>query len=80
MELLKKHVDTVVILGGILGAVLWMNGKFTDIDSRFADVNERFSQVEKEIAIIKTVLLMKDVMPKELAQKDKVDLKEDARL
>jgi hypothetical protein len=55
MELFKKHVDTVVILTGILASVLWMNGKFNEI--------------EKDITIIKTVLIMKNIMPTELASK-----------
>ena len=37
-----------------------MNGRFNQID-------HRFSEMEKEMAIIKTVLLMKEILPKELA-------------
>jgi glucose-6-phosphate-specific signal transduction histidine kinase len=59
MDWMKKHVDTVIVLGGILGAILWMNGKFNDID-------KRFNGLEREVTIIKTVLLMKDIYPKEL--------------
>ena len=55
MEWFKKHVDTVIVLGGILGAILWVNGKFNDIDRR--------------LVRIETVLIMKDLMPKELAIK-----------
>ena len=55
MEFFKKHVDTVIILTGILASVLWMNGKFNEI--------------EKDITIIKTVLIMKNIMPTELASK-----------
>ncbi len=54
MDLLKKHVDTVIVLGGILASVLWMNGKF--------------NQIEKEIAIMKTVLIIKGIMPDALAK------------
>lgn len=50
----KKHVDTFVILGGIFSSLIWMNGKFNEI--------------EKDIAIIKTVLVMKNIMPNELCQ------------
>ena len=58
MDWIKKHTDTVIILGGIIGAMIWMNGKF--------------NQLEKDVAIMKTVLLMKGIMPTELAvQKDK---------
>ena len=60
MEWFKKHTDTVLIL--ILSSVLWMNGKFLEVE-------QRFSTIEKEIAIIKTVLIMKNIMPNELANK-----------
>jgi len=53
MDWLKKHTDTVMVLSAILGAMIWMNGKF--------------NQLEKEIAIVKTVLIMKGIMPSELA-------------
>ena len=35
MEWMKKHVDTVIILTAFAGCLLWMNGKFNDIDKRF---------------------------------------------
>lgn len=63
MKWLKDHADSVVTIATILGAVVWMNGKFTDIDHRFANL-------EKDVAIIKTVLIMKDILPKELATQE----------
>lgn len=54
MDWIRKHVDTVIVLGGILSSVLWMNSKFNELD--------------KEISIIKTVLIMKNIMPTELAK------------
>lgn len=60
MDILKKHVDTVIVLGAILSSVLWMNGKFAEI--------------EKDIAVMKAVLIMKQIMPAELAlHKDKIE-------
>jgi len=56
MDWMKKHVDTVIILGAIITSMLWMNGKFNEI--------------EKDIAVIKTVLIMKQIMPVELAKHD----------
>ncbi len=55
MDWFKKHVDTVVVLTAILSSVLWMNGKF--------------GEIEKDITIIKTVLIVKNILPSELAQK-----------
>lgn len=54
MEWFKKHVDTMIILGAFASSLLWMNGKFNDL--------------EKDILVIKTVLIMKDIMPREMAK------------
>ncbi len=51
-----KHVDTIVILGAFATSILWMNGKFNEL--------------EKDITIIKTVLVIKNIMPSEMAQKE----------
>lgn len=67
MEWFKKHVDTVVILGAFATCMLWMNGQFNGIDSRFA-------QLEKDMAVIKTVLIMKNIMPSELAKNNNKEL------
>lgn len=71
MELIKKHVDTVVVLGAILSSVLWMNGKFNSVDHQFAEIEKQIAltraDFEKEISIIKTVMIMKNIMPSELA-------------
>jgi len=61
MDTLKKHIDTIIILGAFASSVLWMNTKFNDID-------HRFNELEKEIAVVKTVLIMRDIMPRELAK------------
>jgi hypothetical protein len=73
MNLFKKHVDTVVVLGGILSSVFWMNHKFTQVDEKFTQVYERFAKVdlkfaelEKDMAVMKAVLMVKDQFPKEL--------------
>jgi hypothetical protein len=63
MDWFKKHVDTVIILTGILASVMWMNGKFNEID-------KRFNEIEKDIVMIKTTMILKNIMPKELAQQE----------
>lgn len=66
MEWFRKHADTIIVLGGILTSVLWMNGKFSD-------VNNRFNELEKDVVMIKTVLIMQKIMPTELAKAEKKD-------
>jgi hypothetical protein len=60
MDLIKKHVDTVIVLGGILSAVLWMNNRFNNLE-------KEMGELKTDMAVMKTVLIMKNVMPKELA-------------
>ena len=72
MDWFKKHVDTVIILGSFAAAVLWMNGRFNEVDVRFSNVEARFSKLEQDMAVMKTVLLMKDIMPKELVKTHEV--------
>ena len=54
MDWLKKHTDAAIVVGTILSSVIWMNTKFNSL--------------EKDMAIIKTVLIMKNIMPAELAK------------
>lgn len=68
MDWIKKHVDTVMILGALAGFFFWIDAKFERIDSRF-------SVIEKDVAIIKTVLMMKELLPRELAANDKGEIK-----
>ncbi len=60
MDWFKKHLDTVIILGAFGASLLWMNGKFNDVD-------KQFHEIEKDMVMIRTILIMKDIMPKELA-------------
>lgn len=57
MEWFKKHTDTVIILAAFGASMLWMNGKFNDL--------------EKDIVMIKTVLIIKNIMPSDLAKAEK---------
>ncbi len=63
----KKHVDTVIVLAGVLGCFLWMNSNFNCLQ---LEMNKRFSLMEKEMAVMKTVLFMNGNYPKELAKAD----------
>lgn len=63
MDWFKKHADTMVILSTFAGAMMWINGTLLEIRT---DIHS----LDKEMAVIKTVLIMKNVMPKELAVKE----------
>lgn len=56
MDTIKKHIDTLIILGAFASCMLWMNGKF--------------NKIETDLAVMKTVLIMQKIMPAELALKE----------
>jgi hypothetical protein len=55
---------TAYIIGSIHGVESRM---ITRMDEKFSQQDLRFAQLEKDITIIKTVLLVKGVLPNELA-------------
>lgn len=64
MDWFKKHADTLVMLATILGC--------------YWNINDRLNAIEKDMAVVKTVLIMRNLMPTELAQfegKDGLDEK-----
>jgi len=52
---IRYHADTAVVVSCMFAGLLWMNGKFNEI--------------EKDVAIIRTVLVMKQILPCEIADK-----------
>lgn len=36
MDVLKKHVDTLVILGAFASSLIWMNSKFNNLEKDMA--------------------------------------------
>lgn len=63
MEWITKHADTCIIIGSIAASLLWMNGKFNEVE-------REIGTVKTELAIVKAVLIMQKIMPSELATKD----------
>ncbi len=69
---------TAYIIGSIHGVenrmITRMDTKFDQVnvrfDARFAQVDTRLTKLEQDVAIIKTVLLMKNMMPSELAMNE----------
>lgn len=64
---IKKHVDTVIIIGAIVSSVLWMNGKFNGVDERFNGLIERLHAIENRVTKIETILIVKNIYPAEIA-------------
>jgi hypothetical protein len=61
----KKHSDSIATISVIFGVFIWLW-------TQFSNINNKFTSLEKDIAIIKTVLIMKNILPSELCkEKDK---------
>lgn len=54
----KQHADTITILAVFAGCFWTLNEK----------MNKKFNIIEKDIAIIKTVLIMKNILPDQLCK------------
>lgn len=82
MNWIKKHADSVAVIAAIALGVYWMSHQVHDLEkridlkfssasdsvnSRFNAVNERLNILEKDIAIIKTILLLNKSYPEALA-------------
>lgn len=62
MNWFSKHADAVMVIGAIFCSMIWMNSKFSEVEKRFSDI-------EKDIGIMKAVMVIQKIMPSELAVK-----------
>ena len=67
MSWFKQHADTITIIFTVLGAFFVQSNR---IDS----LSEQVNVIEKDVAIIKTVLILKNIYPEQLADKGKGEL------
>lgn len=76
MNWFKQHADALAVIGTICASLIWMNSGFNDLKSKMSSVQielkGEIASVQKDVAIIKTVLIMKQVMPPEVCCNDNV--------
>jgi hypothetical protein len=63
----KKHAETLTVIAALFSGFIWMDSKFSTVDSKFDKVSDRLSGLEKDVAVIKTVLSIKGINCNELA-------------
>ena len=66
MKWFEKHADTVMVLGGILASVMWMNGQFNDVRKEIREIDKRLSKVE-------TILYVRGLVSHQLAAVEKCE-------
>lgn len=69
MEWVKKHVETITILGTFAVCFWQLNEKMNE---NFNVMQKEMSHIEKEVAIIKTVMIMRNILSNELATHEEV--------
>lgn len=74
MDWIKKHMDTTIIISIFASGLIWMNGKFNDIDRNFHqvdteilairnDMNQKFHEVNQRFSEVdKEVAVIKTIM------------------
>lgn len=61
---ITKHADTATVIGVVLAGLFWIGGEFKE-------VREDLAKVKTDMAVIKTVLMLKQILPCELAEGSK---------
>lgn len=58
----KEHIDSAAIIGTILTVSFWMS-------SEFKQIHKDISDLRTDMAVVKAVLILKNIMPADLAMK-----------
>lgn len=67
MKWFKQHADTVAIIATALIGFYTINEK---IENRFYTLSKEIASLEKEVTTIKTVMILKNIMPPEFAKNE----------
>jgi hypothetical protein len=84
MHFLKQHSSTAIILLIILFSAYWIHLDLKDFRNEFKDIHSEFKEVHRdlaslksdimelrrEISVMRNIMIMKNVLPKELAYCD----------
>lgn len=63
MEWIRKHADSVAVIGSVVVATAVI---LTSIHSVRIDLQKDIAKLDKEVAVMKAVMIMKGVMPHDL--------------
>ena len=71
MEVLKKHKDTLIIIGSLMTAVavsiIWLVNTIHGVEER---LSQRIDGLDRRLIRIETVLILKGIMPQEMTAKE----------
>lgn len=63
----KKHVEMFTIIGVIIAVAGLQEIRFSRIDDRFSSIERDISDIKIEIGQVKTVLIIRGMMPESMA-------------
>lgn len=61
-DLFTKHIDTVVILGGIIGTFIWLNGSLNEMQKNIHAIDVRLTKVEMRLEFLERTLISKGLI------------------
>jgi hypothetical protein len=67
MDWFKKHSELIGAIIAVFGGFIWIHGEIKDVRK---ELSAEIYDLKKDMTIIKTVLMMKDILPRELAATD----------
>jgi hypothetical protein len=62
MDWIKKHVDTVLIMGSVVAASMWMSSSVSDLRM---DMSNRFHEVDLRLGRIENVIVLKGLVARD---------------
>ena len=63
----KKHVEMFTIIGVIVAVAALQEVRFSRIDDRMCALEKDMSEINKDLAQVKTVLIIRGMMPESMA-------------
>ena len=73
MDWIKKHKDSVAVITSIALSVWWMTSQVhqveKDLGKEISGLRSEITSIQKDMAVIKAVLIIKGMMPVEIAAK-----------
>jgi len=81
MRWLKQNADSIFVLATVIGAVIWITVQMSGIKEDLTDVithkeqvlDKRMYSIERDVGIIKAILISKDILPSNFSFREKVE-------
>jgi len=63
-----KNKEIIAIIITVISGFFWLTNKFDHFNDRFAQIDKEIVLMKKDMEIIKAFMIMKNILPQELAK------------